>query len=188
MDADAIGGSVNLVTKTPEGAPRGYVAIAGRSRLGCCTRTRDSGAPMYGGRFGEDADVWRARSAAPTTGTIARSKTSSWRGASTATRRPRANGISATTSTVGTRRAAWARLDYRFDNGGTLVLRGLCSDSTTSARAIASTPRRRRLVGLASGATGIATGATFVREVSQPHAGRADVGASLQRQTPASVA
>src|SRR5579862_1766318 len=26
MDADAIGGSVNLVTKTPEGAPRGYVA------------------------------------------------------------------------------------------------------------------------------------------------------------------
>ena len=26
MDADAIGGSVNLVTKTPEGAPQGYVA------------------------------------------------------------------------------------------------------------------------------------------------------------------
>ena len=26
QDADAIGGSVNLVTKTPEGAPRGYIA------------------------------------------------------------------------------------------------------------------------------------------------------------------
>ena len=29
MDADAIGGSVNLVTKVPEGPPRGYIAAQG---------------------------------------------------------------------------------------------------------------------------------------------------------------
>jgi TonB-dependent receptor len=53
MDADAIGGSVNLVTKTPEGAPRGYIA----GQFGQATlldRSQSQGSLMYGGRFGAD--------------------------------------------------------------------------------------------------------------------------------------
>jgi TonB-dependent receptor len=53
MDADAIGGSVNLVTKTPEGAPRGYLATQyGQASL--LSRTQGQGSLMYGGRFGGD--------------------------------------------------------------------------------------------------------------------------------------
>ncbi|MEP6730681.1 MAG: TonB-dependent receptor [bacterium] len=52
QDADAIGGSVNLVTKTPEGAPRGYVAAQfGQSTL--LSRQQGQGSAMWGGRFGE---------------------------------------------------------------------------------------------------------------------------------------
>ena len=52
QDADAIGGSVNLVTKTPEGAPRGYVAGQfGQSTL--LSRQQGQGSAMWGGRFGE---------------------------------------------------------------------------------------------------------------------------------------
>jgi len=52
MDADAIGGSVNLVTKTPEGPPRGYVA----GQFGHITlldHTTGQGGAAYGGRFGQ---------------------------------------------------------------------------------------------------------------------------------------
>ncbi len=52
QDADAIGGSVNLVTKTPEGAPRGYLAGQfGQSTLE--GRNQGQGSAMWGGRFGE---------------------------------------------------------------------------------------------------------------------------------------
>lgn len=52
QDADAIGGSVNLVTKSPEGAPRGYVAGQfGQASL--LSRTQSQGSAMWGGRFGE---------------------------------------------------------------------------------------------------------------------------------------
>jgi len=53
MEADAIGGSVNLVTKTPEDAPRGYVAGQyGQIALG--GRNTFQGGFAYGGRFGPD--------------------------------------------------------------------------------------------------------------------------------------
>ena len=53
MEADAIGGSVNLVTKTPEGAPRGYIAGQyGQSEV--LGRPQGQGSLMWGGRFGED--------------------------------------------------------------------------------------------------------------------------------------
>ena len=51
QDADAIGGSVNLVTKTAEGAPRGYIA----GQFGQATlldRQQGQGSAMWGGRFG----------------------------------------------------------------------------------------------------------------------------------------
>jgi len=53
MDADAIGGSVNLVTKTPEGAPKGYIA----GQYGAITllnKNQYQGGFAYGGRFGAD--------------------------------------------------------------------------------------------------------------------------------------
>jgi TonB-dependent receptor len=53
QDADAIGGTVNLVTKLPEGAPRGYVAAqAGQATL--LGRQQGQGSLMWGGRFGSD--------------------------------------------------------------------------------------------------------------------------------------
>ena len=51
MDADAIGGSVNLVTKTPEGRPRGY--IAGQyGQIDLLSRNTYQGGFTYGGRAG----------------------------------------------------------------------------------------------------------------------------------------
>ncbi len=54
MDADAIGGSVNLVTKVPDGAPRGYVSGQwGQSSL--LSRTQGQGGFTYGGRVGDES-------------------------------------------------------------------------------------------------------------------------------------
>src|SRR5205823_8815748 len=56
MDADAIGGSVNLVTKTPEGRPRGY--IAGQyGRMSLLSRDVGQGSLTYGGRTGADVKL-----------------------------------------------------------------------------------------------------------------------------------
>jgi TonB-dependent receptor len=53
MDADAIGGSVTLVTKTPEGPPRGYVA-GQYGQIALAGRNTYQGGFTYGGRFGQD--------------------------------------------------------------------------------------------------------------------------------------
>ncbi len=53
MDADAIGGSLNLVTKVPEGRPRGYVA-AQYGRMSLLSRDVTQGSLTYGGRVGPD--------------------------------------------------------------------------------------------------------------------------------------
>ena len=51
MEADAIGGSVNLVTKIPEGTPRGYFSgQLGQSTL--LDHRQGQGSMTYGGRFG----------------------------------------------------------------------------------------------------------------------------------------
>ena len=56
MDADAIGGSVNLVTKTPEGAPEGYVA-AQYGQVTLRNKNQIQGGFAYGGRFGSDRQL-----------------------------------------------------------------------------------------------------------------------------------
>ncbi len=53
MDADAIGGSLNLVTKVPEGRPHGYVA-AQYGRIALLSRDVTQGSLTYGGRVGPD--------------------------------------------------------------------------------------------------------------------------------------
>ena len=53
MEADAIGGSVNLVTKIPEGAPRGYFSgQVGQSTL--LDHRQGQGSMTFGGRFGAE--------------------------------------------------------------------------------------------------------------------------------------
>lgn len=52
QDADAIGGSVNILSKVPEGTPRGYIS----GQFGATTLQRKAagqGSLFYGGRFGE---------------------------------------------------------------------------------------------------------------------------------------
>ena len=56
QDADAIGGSVNLVTKTPEGTPHGYIASQ-YGQMPLLTRNQYQGGFAYGGRFGEDGKL-----------------------------------------------------------------------------------------------------------------------------------
>ncbi len=53
MDADAIGGSVNLVTKTPEGPPQGYVA-AQYGQVTLRNKNQIQGGFALGGRFGPE--------------------------------------------------------------------------------------------------------------------------------------
>src|SRR5437879_1088674 len=53
QDADAIGGSVNLVTKSPEGAPRAYPALH-NGRTSLLSHDVTQGSMTYGGRFGAD--------------------------------------------------------------------------------------------------------------------------------------
>ena len=53
QDADAIGGSVNLVTKAPEGEPHGY--ISGQfGQMSLLSRDQFQGGFAYGGRYGSD--------------------------------------------------------------------------------------------------------------------------------------
>jgi TonB-dependent receptor len=52
MDADAIAGSVNLVTKTPEGPPSGYFA-AQYGQMSLLNRSQYQGGFTYGGRYGD---------------------------------------------------------------------------------------------------------------------------------------
>ena len=56
QDADAIGGSVNLVTKTPEGTPRGYVASQ-YGQMTLLNRNQYQGGFAYGGRYGEHSQL-----------------------------------------------------------------------------------------------------------------------------------
>jgi TonB-dependent receptor len=56
MDADAIGGSLNLVTKVPEGRPQGYVA-AQYGRMSLLSRDVTQGSLTYGGRVGPDSKL-----------------------------------------------------------------------------------------------------------------------------------
>src|SRR3984957_212245 len=56
MSADAIGGGVDLVTKTPDGPPHGYVsAQVGHMQL--LNRLQGEGGVTYGGRVGHDGQL-----------------------------------------------------------------------------------------------------------------------------------
>jgi TonB-dependent receptor len=164
MDADAIGGSVNLVTKTPEGAPRGYLATQyGQSSL--LSRTQGQGSLMYGGRYGENRQLGLLFG-----GTYDRNN----RGINDLEMAWTDDGAGRVTPVEWdqrdyvydrTRWGAGADVDYRFTDGSTAFLKGLWSKFDNFGT------RYRYDVALggdsaqaASGASGIGTGAQMVRE------------------------
>ena len=183
MDADAIGGSVNLVTKLPEGAPRGYLAFQGGQQSQLNARQGQTSL-MYGGRFGEQQKIGalfgftfdrnnRSIEDVEPAWSVdgARSFPVEWDQRDYLYGRTRGGGV--------------GDLDYRFDGGSTLALRGLFSEFRnygTRYRFDAAGGDDSSAV--ASGPSGIATGATFVREVSHRTPQEKMYGVSLQGQTP----
>ena len=145
QDADAIGGSVNLVTKTPR-ARRAATSPASSvsrrsSRAHASAGQRDVGRPLR--RQTADSAFC---SAAPRITTTAGSTTSSSRGTRTSrARRFRSSGISATTCTIARAGARTARSTI----GSTTARRCSCAargaSSRTSARLQLRHRRRRRL-------------------------------------------
>ncbi|MGA9838325.1 MAG: TonB-dependent receptor [Gemmatimonadaceae bacterium] len=171
MDADAIGGSVNLVTKIPEGPPRGYLAAQG-GQASLLARTNGQLGFGYGGRTGDDGAFGYLIS-----GSYDRNNRSiddvewGWN----------VDGNSRSYPVEWDQRdylygriryGAGGDLDYRFANGATAFLKGMWSQfdnlgiryrfdvAANGDSALAATPTG-----------GIGTGATFVREVQnrQPH-------------------
>jgi TonB-dependent receptor len=182
MDADAIGGSVNLVTKLPEGAPRGYIALQGGQQSQLNARQGQWSA-MYGGRFGEaqklgallgftfDRNNRSIEDVEPAWSVDGnRSFPVEWDQRDYLYGRTRGGGLGA--------------FDYRFDNGSTLGLRGMYSAFRNYGTRYRFDAAGSGDDSLASGTTGIATGATFVREVSHRKPDERMYGVSLTGQSP----
>ena len=182
MDADAIGGSVNLVTKLPEGAPRGYIALQGGQQSQLNARQGQWSA-MYGGRFGEaqkfgallgftfDRNNRSIEDVEPAWSVDGdRSFPVEWDQRDYLYGRTRGGGLGA--------------FDYRFDNGSTLGLRGMYSAFRNYGTRYRFDAAGGGDDSLASGTTGIATGATFVREVSHRKPDERMYGVSLNGQSP----
>lgn len=166
QDADAIGGSVNLVTKVPEGAPRGYVAGQfGQSTLE--SRGQSQGSAMWGGRLGEARKLgvlfggtWDHNSRGINDIELAWDQNVhdipipvEWDQRDYLYDRTRWGGNAA--------------LDYRFDDGSTMFLRGAMSKfknfGVVYKYDIAADGDSSQA---SSGATGIGTGATLTRNTS----------------------
>jgi TonB-dependent receptor len=164
MDADAIGGSVNLVTKTPEGAPRGYLAgQLGQASL--LARKQGQGSLMYGGRYGADRQLGILFG-----GTYDRNDRSindlemAWS----------ADGAGRVTPVEWdqrdyvydrTRYGAGGDVDYRFADGSTAFVKGMWSKfDNFGTRYRYDLALAGDSAQAASGATGIGTGAALVRE------------------------
>ncbi|HEX4600483.1 MAG TPA: TonB-dependent receptor, partial [Gemmatimonadales bacterium] len=178
MDADAIGGSVNLVTKTPEGRPRGYVA----GQFGHITLLNNDagqGGFTYGGRFGADSKLGFLLG-----GSIDRNNRGindvepSW--AVDANGRAFPNEWSQRDyAYYRTRYGIAGDLDYRFSDRSAVWIKGLWSkflnhgtryvtDISSGRSAFADTLNRSAVGDSApSGSTGYGTGVIVTREASQ---------------------
>jgi TonB-dependent receptor len=171
MDADAIGGSVNLETKVPEGPPRGYISAQG-GQASLLARTNGQIGMGYGGRIGHDGALGYLIS-----GSYDRNNRSiddvEWGWNVDGNNRSYPVEWDQRDYLYGRiRYGLGGDLDYRFDNGATAFLKGMWSQfdnlgiryrfdvAAAGDSALAATPTG-----------GIATGATFVREVQnrQPH-------------------
>ena len=166
QDADAIGGSVNLVTKVPEGAPRGYIAGQfGQSTLE--SRGQSQGSAMWGGRLGEQRKLgillggtWDHNSRGINDIEL------SWDKNDNGTPIP----VEWDQRDYLYDRSRWGAngaLDYRFDDGSSMFLRGGYSKfknfGVVYKYDIAADGDSAQA---SNGATGIGTGATLTRNTS----------------------
>ncbi len=182
QDADAIGGSVNLVTKVPEGAPRGYIAGQfGQSTLE--SRGQSQGSAMWGGRFGEARKLglllggtWDHNSRGINDIELAWDQNAKdvpipveWDQRDYLYDRTRWGGNAA--------------LDYRFDDGSTMFLRGAMQQVQELRRRLQIRHRGRRRLG--AGVVG-RDGHRHRRDAHaqhvEPHAARAAVQRQRRRQ------
>jgi TonB-dependent receptor len=166
QDADAIGGSVNLVTKTPEGAPRGYVAGQfGQSTLEA--RSQSQGSAMWGGRLGDQRKLgvllggtWDHNNRGINDIELA------WDQNAQGTPIP-VEWDQRDYLYDRTRWGANGALDYRFDDGSSMFLRGAWSKFKNFGIVykydIAADGDSAQA---SNGATGIGTGATLTRNTS----------------------
>lgn len=183
MDADAIGGSVNMVTKEPEGRPRGYFAVQGGQQSQLDAR-QGQWSLMYGGRFGQqerlgalfgltfDRNNRSIEDVEPAWSVDgSRSFPVEWDQRDYIYGRTRGGGAGA--------------LDYRFDGGSTIGLRGLFSEfNNYGTRYRFDAAAGDDSAAMAAGASGVASGATFVRETSHRTPRERMYGLSLQGQLP----
>ncbi|HXI34844.1 MAG TPA: carboxypeptidase regulatory-like domain-containing protein, partial [Gemmatimonadales bacterium] len=165
MDADAIGGSVDLVTKTPDGAPRGYIAGQfGQSSL--LSHRQGQGGFAYGGRYGEGGRLgFLIGGSADRNDRVINDVEPAWAVDNTGRSYP-VEWDQRDYAYDRTRYGLGGALDYRFGDGSTAFLKGMWSlfnnwgtryrwdVATANDSAAAATPT-----------SGIGTGATFVREV-----------------------
>ena len=166
QDADAIGGSVNLVTKSPEGAPRGYIAGQfGQSTLE--SRSQSQGSAMWGGRLGEQRKLgilfggtWDHNNRGINDVELA------WDANAKGTPIP-VEWDQRDYLYDRTRWGANSALDYRFDDGSSMFLRGAWSRfknfGVVYKYDVAADGDSAQA---SSGAAGIGTGATLTRNTS----------------------
>ncbi|MBK5187195.1 MAG: TonB-dependent receptor, partial [Gemmatimonadaceae bacterium] len=164
MEADAIGGSVNLVTKIPEGAPRGYFSgQVGQSTL--LDHRQGQGSMTYGGRFGGERRLGALFSGSfDKNDRVINDVELGW---------TVDNGRSIPVefddrdyTYYRQRYGAGGQLDYRFEDGGTAYVRGLFSlfrNWGTRYRYDISADGVENV----NGATATGTGIGMSREVSQ---------------------
>src|ERR1700737_1874157 len=171
QDADAIGGSVNLVTKTPEGAPQGYISSQ-YGQMPLLSRNQYQGGFAYGGRFGEDGKLgFLIGGSADRNNRAINDLEPAWNVDSTGRTFP----VEWSQRDYVYRRNRYgvgSDIDYRFAGGSTLYLKGLYSffenfgttyvdDVTTgvTASSFGSTGDS-----LGAGSRGFGTGAEVTRE------------------------
>ena len=166
QDADAIGGSVNLVTKTAEGAARGYVAAQfGQATL--LDRQQGQGSAFWGGRFGEGRKLGFLLG-----GTYDRNNRAindlelGWDKNDAGTPIP----VEWDQRDYVYNRTRWganSALDYRFNSGATLFLKGLWSRfNNFGTRYRYDVASGGDVAASSAGASGEATDGSLVRETS----------------------
>lgn len=166
QDADAIGGSVNLVTKLPEGAPRGYFA----SQFGQATlesRSQGQASAMWGGRFGDDRRLGMLFGATYDHNNRGINDLELGWNSNAAGKPIPVEWDQRDYLYDRTRVGANAALDYRYADGSTTFFKGMWSKfDNFGTRYRYDVSSGGDSAQASSGAAGIATGGAFVRETS----------------------
>ena len=163
MDADAIGGSVNLVTKSPEGPPRGYMALQ-YGRMSLLSHDVTQGSLTYGGRFGANDKVGiLIGGSVDRNNRVINDVEPSWSVDSLGRSVP-IEWSQRDYTYYRTRTGVGGSLDYRFSDHSTVFLKGLWSlFKNHGTRYVYDIATAADSAG--SGTSGYGTGATLTREV-----------------------